>query len=685
VVPPPPPGAADADEVARVTGGNPFLVAETLAAGGVLPASVRDATLARVARLDADARELVDVAAVAGQRVRPGLLAELAPGADAAVEEALARGVMTDDGDTLGFRHELTRQAIERSLTTMRRRALHARVAEALVSTGDLDHARIAHHAERAGLADMAAHHAALAASEAERIGALLAAGLQLERALRLGDDTNRVDLLIRYARAMNFAGRRLEDARTAAEEAVELADAAGDRRAGGRARAVLSATLWSLDRLDAARHAAADAVSALADSGDKAELARAHAALLRIEATTFSPAEAVARGPQTLAAAADAGLEEARIDALISLGLAHGHRGDAAAPRLLEDARRQALDNGAAIQVIRAHVNTVAVAGELRDGELADRVATEAFERFEEFETTIPRQALSVLHARTLLDRGRYDEALARVADGRADWHGERVIGEGIEALIRGRRGEGDPRPHVRTALAEIEPLPPGVRHLFLRAALVELAWLADDFGDGCRQARAALTAPFAFELTRSAGDTLLWAARCGERLEPPPDAPALPEPVRLELAGDWRGATRAWQALGAPYEAALAALPGDEHAARNAVATLQRLGAAGAARAFARERAARGATSLRGPRRSTLAHPAGLTRREQEVLGAVAGGATNPQVAAALHLSERTVAHHVSAILAKLGAPTRTAAVEAAHKAGLLDGKDGPPASPT
>jgi DNA-binding NarL/FixJ family response regulator len=67
-------------------------------------------------------------------------------------------------------------------------------------------------------------------------------------------------------------------------------------------------------------------------------------------------------------------------------------------------------------------------------------------------------------------------------------------------------------------------------------------------------------------------------------------------------------------------------------------------------------------------------LAHPAGLTRREQEVLEAIATGATNVAIAGALHLSERTVAHHVSAILGKLGAANRLAAVELARARGLL-----------
>jgi DNA-binding NarL/FixJ family response regulator len=89
-------------------------------------------------------------------------------------------------------------------------------------------------------------------------------------------------------------------------------------------------------------------------------------------------------------------------------------------------------------------------------------------------------------------------------------------------------------------------------------------------------------------------------------------------------------------------------------------------------------------GRRALRGPRRATALHPVGLTRREQDVLERLATGATNPAIAATLQLSERTVAHHVSAILRKLGAPTRLAAVERARARGLV-GQDGPAGSQT
>ncbi len=74
------------------------------------------------------------------------------------------------------------------------------------------------------------------------------------------------------------------------------------------------------------------------------------------------------------------------------------------------------------------------------------------------------------------------------------------------------------------------------------------------------------------------------------------------------------------------------------------------------------------------RGPRASTSANPAGLTRRELEVLGLLADGARNAQIAERLVLSPKTVGHHVSAILRKLNAATRTEAVAEAGRKGMI-----------
>jgi DNA-binding NarL/FixJ family response regulator len=140
--------------------------------------------------------------------------------------------------------------------------------------------------------------------------------------------------------------------------------------------------------------------------------------------------------------------------------------------------------------------------------------------------------------------------------------------------------------------------------------------------------------------------------------------------------VAGDWAGAARWWDERGCPYEAAVARTAGDDPAAvGEAVAVLDRLGARpAAAHGRARLRELGVAAVPRGPRSQTAANPAGLTVREREVLELVADGLTNSQIAARLFLSGKTVERHVSAVLRKLDARTRTEAVAATREAGAL-----------
>jgi DNA-binding NarL/FixJ family response regulator len=77
--------------------------------------------------------------------------------------------------------------------------------------------------------------------------------------------------------------------------------------------------------------------------------------------------------------------------------------------------------------------------------------------------------------------------------------------------------------------------------------------------------------------------------------------------------------------------------------------------------------------------------ARPAGLTARELKVLALLGEGLRNADLAAHLHISEKTVDHHVSAILAKLGVRSRREAARVAAQRQLLHGDgDGEPASP-
>jgi DNA-binding NarL/FixJ family response regulator len=128
-------------------------------------------------------------------------------------------------------------------------------------------------------------------------------------------------------------------------------------------------------------------------------------------------------------------------------------------------------------------------------------------------------------------------------------------------------------------------------------------------------------------------------------------------------------------WNERGCPYEAALALGTSDDEAAmRDGLVELQALGARTTAALVARRLRERGAVDVRrGPRSRTRSNPAGLTPRQMDVLKLVVQGERNAEIAGRLFLSTKTVDHHVSAILSKLGVSTRGHAAAEAVRLGL------------
>lgn len=163
-------------------------------------------------------------------------------------------------------------------------------------------------------------------------------------------------------------------------------------------------------------------------------------------------------------------------------------------------------------------------------------------------------------------------------------------------------------------------------------------------------------------------------WAAVAGLDAEAAETEPA---PYAAMARRDWRAAADAFGAVGWPYDRALAlSLLDDEAALAEALATAREFGAGPlAARVRVRLREL-GHRVPAGPRGATRANPAGLTPRQLEVLELLADGLTNGEIAERLVVSARTAEHHVAAVLAKLGAPTRRDAARRASELGLLTG---------
>jgi hypothetical protein len=244
-------------------------VTEVLAASDAgVPMTVRDLVLARLGGLPADAQEVVRLVAVIPTRAELWLLEAALGPAPAAVEAAVAGGLLVAGAEAVGFRHELLRRAVEGSLSALARRELNRRVLEALAAAPDreVDLARLVHHAREAGdveavlrWAPEAARQAAAVAAHREAVGHYRAA---LAHAGRLPPAV-RVDLLEAYSFEAYLSGLAPE-AVAARRAAMELREAAGDRERVGEGLRWLSRLHWWDGNRQEAEAAAARAIAVL-------------------------------------------------------------------------------------------------------------------------------------------------------------------------------------------------------------------------------------------------------------------------------------------------------------------------------------------------------------------------------------------------------------------------------------
>jgi len=186
---------------------------------------------------------------------------------------------------------------------------------------------------------------------------------------------------------------------------------------------------------------------------------------------------------------------------------------------------------------------------------------------------------------------------------------------------------------------------------------ARAEAAWLAADRDAVLREADAIYRITVENRQPAFAAELAYWRWQAGERVE---TTDWMVQPFVLEIHGDWRGAATAWEALGCAYEQARALSGGDREAQKTALVIFEQLGARPMAEWVRQKLIDAGAETIpRGPRTTTRKNPFGLTNRQLEVLALLAQNLTNAEIGARLHISPKTVDHHVSAVLARLDVP--------------------------
>lgn len=373
----------DPADLYRQTGGNPFFVTETLAAGQAgIPLTVRDAVLARAARLSAAARSVLDAAAAIGPTIEVALLEEVAGAEAIAIEECVELGVLRYQGAELVFRHEIARETILDALPPQRRVALFQTILNVLEASnpGPDMLARLAHYAEAAGDRERVHKYAPEAARRAVELSAHREAAAQYARVLRFDGElipTERAAFLEAYSNEC-VAIDRMDDAIDSLQKAAAIWHSTNQPLREGQNLSELSRGFVLAGRNAEAERTSRAGLDLLQKLPPSSELARAYLMQANLRMLNRDHAEAIDWGNRAIALAERLGETLTICAGYTTIGSAMLVSGDDDGITFLERgltlSRAAGLDSG----VAGAYGNLGSGTGEMYRFSLAERYLSE-------------------------------------------------------------------------------------------------------------------------------------------------------------------------------------------------------------------------------------------------------------------------------------------------------------------
>jgi DNA-binding CsgD family transcriptional regulator/tetratricopeptide (TPR) repeat protein len=670
------------EDVYTITGGNPFYVNEVLESYSPgIPENIKDAILTVYSRQKENTKNLWEILSIMPEGLEHGWLEKIDPKWEEAVENCFAAGVLLVRNNRTVFKHELYRRTIEASLSPFKRIELNKKLLElflpAFESSGAIE--RIVHYAKNAADNTLVTRFAPIAARQAIDVGARREAAKLYRAAIDYAidhDPHNLVQLFEAYAYEC-YITNQIREAIIYQTKALAIWQTLGNTERVGNSQRFLSRLWWYDGYRKEAEMFALESIATFQDLPSSKSKAMAYSNLSQLHMLADDRQGCVEWGRKAIDMAIEIGDEETRSHALNNVGAV-----ELKAPalekeglRLLEESLQIALRNSFHEHAARAYTNLISGFLWRKNYDLAEYYLQEGLEYCRQHDLHSWQWYKLSCKARVMLEKGDWPAAagMARSQLAGATQPGlVRIVALTIDATIQVRRGHAEAPTVLHEAKRLAFLLNEHLRVIPVVVACLEYEWIT---GSNLITEEELATA---FSMMKNSEniwlnsefDFWLKIARGAES-----GLPELFEPYSYLREGKATKAAIFWRQKGCPYEVALALISGVEDQKREALVILQQLGADAVYSRIKQEMRSAGIRNIpRGMRNSTLSNPAQLTSRELDVLKLLKTGASNKEIAATLFISAKTVDHHISSILFKLDASSRTKAVGEAEKLGIL-----------
>ena len=651
------------------TGGNPLLVTEVLS--NEIPgvsATINELVTSKLNRISNETRTAVELISVIPGKAEKWIVQQLVDDFSV-IDTIIDVGILRSEPETILFRHELTRMAIEESISESKRIDLNSRVLNVLITQKNIDHflSRIIHHASRASDVNTIIKYSIPAANQASKLGAHRQAVKIYNIAIQY---TNQLSLeqqltLLEGISYECFLTGQVSEAIIASEKVIAILKDHPDPEREGEIYRRLSRMLWYNCQDNEAEIALDTAISIFEKLIPSNQLAMSYSNKSQMYSIREDYQNTLIWGNKALTLARKLNNIEIEAHSLNNIGCVKFSAGEETGEIDLLKSLEISKENDLYEHATRAYVNLGSIHLQQRNLYSADKYFSNGLEYGNEKDIYVFSLCMAGHHAKAKLHLGLWDESidLANYVLKQKDVPpGNKVMPLNVLAVIRSRRNDPGSLKLINECMnmalemGEIEKI------VSITAAKAEYFWLQNRLIDIEKELESIYSKVLKTKNQWAIGEVAYWYWKSGGLFDIPPE---LPEPYLFHIIGKWQEASDSWEELHCPYEKAMALSEGDEESMKKSLEIFESLGASSAVQLIKQKMRDSGIRSIpKGPRKSTKENFAGLTSRQLEVLKLVANGMSNSEIAENLFISAKTVDHHVSAIFSKLNIHSRVEA---------------------